>query len=128
MSEKETKIDREQYKTRLLMKLMGHVGQSGAIGMGELYEQVFDAPWTHRINDTRELRALITDLRRDGVPICSSSSCTGGGYWVSSAGSELNGYCNGLRKKALKLLNIEARLRKLTLPELMGQLALEDLG
>lgn len=118
--------DRERNRTRLLMVLMRHVGKPGRIGMGELYEAVFGEPWEHRINDTRKLRGLITELRQEGVPICSTASQKGGGYWVPSAASELDQYCKTIRFRALKLLQREAKLRKLTMPELMGQLSLED--
>lgn len=112
-------------KTRILMILSGHVGQGKRIGMGELYERVFDETYNHKINDTRRLRRLITELRRDGVAICSVASKNSGGYWLASAGSELASYCRKLRSRALGILAMEARIRKMTLPEMMGQMALE---
>ena len=112
-------------KTRILMIMSGHVGQGRKIGMGELYEQVFEETYDHRINDTRRLRKLITELRRDGVAICSVAARSGGGYWLASAGSELAGYCASLRNRALKILGMEARIRKISMSEMMGQMALE---
>ncbi len=82
------------------------------------------APPVHRINGTRALRAIITRLRRQGPPICSQSRTAGGGYYLAAAGSELEDYCERLRKKALKGLCIEALLRQTTLPELLGQIIL----
>jgi hypothetical protein len=67
------------------------------------------------------LRAIITRLRRQGLPICSQSRTAGGGYYLAAAGSELEDYCKRLRKKALKGLCIEALLRQTTLPELLGR-------
>lgn len=122
---KMTEAEREKYRTQLLVQLAQHVGSSRTIGMGELYQAVFGEPWRHRINDTRRLRTIITELRRDGIPIVSMSSSAGGGYYLASAGSELNGYCQRLRNQALKKLAMEARLRKMTLPDLMGQMILE---
>jgi len=120
-----TTAEREAFRTNLLLEMARHVGKSHMIGMGELYERVFGESWDHRINDTRRLRVLVTDLRGQGVPIVSISAHTGGGYYLASAGSELSGYCRRLRNQALKKLVMEANLRKMSLPELMGQMALE---
>jgi len=120
-----TQQEREAAKARLLKEITLHVGGSRSIGMGELYEKVFMETYAHRINDTRRLRTIVTELRRDGVPIVSVSASSGGGYFLASAGSELAGYCRRLRNQALKKLAMEAKLRKMTLPELMGQLILE---
>ena len=113
-----------EHENRLLKVMARHVGRGRAVGMGELYEQVYEKVYDQRINDTRDLRKLITRLRGEGTPICSLSSTGGGGYYLASAGSELDDYCKRLRKKALKGLTQEAILRRLTLPELVGQIAL----
>lgn len=125
MKEKRTDAELEAAKTRLLMTMMGHVGKAKAIGMGELYEKVFEEPWSNRINDTRQLRRILTDIRREGVPICSTCSNSGGGYWIAGAGSDLESYCKKMRARALKILSAEACLRKMTLAELFGQLQLD---
>ena len=122
---KMTEQEAQMHKTRILMIMTGHVGQGKRIGMGELYERVFEETYDHRINDTRRLRKLITDLRRDGVAICSVASQSGGGYWLASAGSELAGYCTSLRNRALRILGMEAKIRKISMSEMMGQMALE---
>ncbi|MDY6789701.1 MAG: hypothetical protein SWH54_00350 [Thermodesulfobacteriota bacterium] len=122
---KMTEQEKQSYRTRILIIMAGHVGKSNRIGMGELYEQVFETTYEHRINDTRPLRILITELRKDGVAICSKQSQNSGGYWLASAGSELTSYCETLRKRALGILGMEAKVRKMTLPELVGQLSLE---
>lgn len=112
-------------KNRLLMLLPQHIGKSRAIGMGELYEEVFGSQWTNRINETRRLRHLVTELRREGVPVCSSAARTGGGYYLASAGSELADYCAKLRRQGLRKLRLEANIRKISLAELVGQLRLD---
>ena len=78
---KMTEQEKQFRKTRILMIMSGHVGQGKRIGMGELYERVFEETYDHRINDTRNLRKLITELRRDGVAICSVAAKSGGGYY-----------------------------------------------
>jgi hypothetical protein len=105
---------------KVLQILTWHVGRHKAIGMGELYESVYGNSWQNRINDTRPLRDVIEKLRRRGVPICSDES----GYWLAAAGSELEEFCARLRRRALKSLVQEARLKKIGLPELLGQMQL----
>ena len=117
--------DKEVYKTRLLMALFSHVGKSNVIQMADLYQRVYNEPWKDRINDTRPLRRLITELRKEGVPVCSSVRSTGGGYYVSSVGSELAAECDRLKRRALGLLARAAIMSKTSMPDLMGQLSLE---
>ena len=116
------KISMHEATARLMMVLSRHVGEEHAIGMDELHERVFGERITHKINHTRKLRTLITTLRRKGIPIGSVSTSTGGGYYLVRAGSELDEYCNRLRRRALNALVMEARLRKIALPELLGQM------
>lgn len=120
-----TPEEKQHYKVQLYLVLTQHIGRTRCIGMGELYEEVFGEPWNHRINDTRRLRTLISELRGDGVPIVSSRSHVGGGYYLASAGSELDEYCLARRAQALGILRQEATLRKMALPELVGQVALD---
>lgn len=115
---------KERYKSKLLQILTSHIGKSRSIGMAELYEKVFGEPCKNKINEARIIRILITELRKEGVPICSDTDKEGGGYYLASAGSELENYCMRLRIRALKILKMEATLRSTTLPELLGQLAL----
>ena len=119
--------DRDNQKLKLMTEISGRIGRSRAIGMGELYEIVFEEPYESRINGTRKLRSLVTELRKEGIPICSVSSSGGGGYYLASAGSDLDDYCRRIRTRALKLLQMESKLRKTALPTLLHQIQL-DLG
>lgn len=114
----------DEYKQKLLMVLTEHIGKSRIVGMGELYERVFKKPYNRLINDTRTLRKLIEILRREGVPVCSSTKKGSGGYYLASAGSELEQYCRNLHNRALRVLVMEAKLRKIALPELLGEMQL----
>jgi hypothetical protein len=120
-----TEQQEQHYKARLLMLMPQHIGKSKTIGMGELFEAVFGEPYAHRINDTKRLRRIITSLRQEGVPICSSASRFSGGYYLASAGSELADYCGKLRRQGLRKLWLEASIRKISLAELVGQLRLD---
>lgn len=107
---------------KLLQVLAMHVGREHAIDMGDLYTRVFGRMVSHKINDSRDIRKLITALRRKGIPIGSTSKRDGGGYYLVRASSELDEYCSALRKRALRALVMEARLRKMSMPELLGQM------
>jgi len=111
-------------KASLMMALAGHVGAHNAIGMGELFEEVFGAEWSHRINHTRQIRRLVTKLRRDGAPICSVSAQDGGGYYLAAAGSELEDFLRRDTMRALRILDRNAKIKKITLPEYLGQMKL----
>ncbi len=108
--------------------LASHIGETHAIGMGELYEEIYGEPWANRINDTRALRKVITDLRSEGVPICSVATTYGGGYYLAAAGSELTGYLRRSEIRALKILKRNARIKKISLPDYLGQMKLNMEG
>lgn len=116
---------KESRKLRLMSELSGRTGKSKAVDMGVLYERVFGEQYSsNKINGTRKLRELITELRKEGVPICSVSTRDGGGYYLASAGSDLEDYCSRIRSRALKLLKMESDLRKVALPSLLHQIQL----
>lgn len=108
----------------LLAVLSQHIGAEKAIGMDALFERVFGEPVSHKINDTRRLRLLVTALREQGVAICSTCRQNSGGYYLARAGSELEDYCGRLHKRALKALVLESKVRQVSLPELLGQMRL----
>lgn len=122
MKKRMDKKERERLKTRLMEIMFDHVGRSKRIGMGELYEKLFNEKFNNRINDTRPLRILITELRKKGIAICSDASTTAGGYYVASAGSELKDYTRRDKMRALKILKRVANMEKTTLPALLGQI------
>jgi len=112
----------------ILAELASHIGEPNAIGMGELYELVYGEQWSNRINDTRALRKVITDLRGEGVPICSVAASYGGGYFLAAAGSELAGYLRKSERRALKILKRNATIKKISLPDYLGQMKLNMEG
>ena len=125
---KMTEEEQLMLKNRLLMEMARHNGPNRKIGMGELFEAVYQESWGNRINDTRAIRTLITDLRREGVAIGSKKSRSDGGYWLMSTASELDEYCSRLTDEAIKKLGQAARLRNIALPTLLGQMALDLQG
>lgn len=124
MKTKYTLEERREFKSRLKSVMMNHVGPSRKIGMGELFEEVFEEGYGHRINDTKFLRVLVDELQKEGIRICSSRSSVNGGYWLAATPTELNGYCDGLKTEAVRKLAKVAGLQRQALPELLGQMAL----
>jgi hypothetical protein len=123
--EKSRDIDTSEHRNRLQTALCSHVGEINAISMPALYEAVFYRPWDERINDTRALRHLITAMREEGIPICSTSSMTGGGYYLAAGTSELVDYLRKTERRALLILMRNSKIKKVSLPEYLGQLKLE---
>jgi hypothetical protein len=115
----------ERIKLVVLRELGHHFGKSRAIGMGELYVAVYGETWTHRINDTRPIRKVITELRREGYPILSGSSTNGGGYYLVTSASELDDYCSRYKNQALRKLHIVSKIKKVAMNALLGQLSME---
>jgi len=124
IQDKKQDIDTTEHRHLLLSVLTMHVGEVNAISMTALYEAVFDRPWDDHVNDTRNLRKLITFMREDGVPICSISS-KGGGYYLAAAGSEMAEFIRRDKYRALRILKRDAKMLKTTLPNYLGQLKLE---
>jgi hypothetical protein len=126
--EKMSEIDTPEARSRMLAELTSHVGEPNAIGMAALYETVFDRPWEHKINDTRALRRLITVMRTEGVPICSVSTTSGGGYFLAAAGSELVNYLRRTERRALQILMRNAKIKRISLPNYLGQIRMNMEG
>lgn len=121
-------MNRDQLKAKVLGILTRHVGQEKAIGMGELYERVYRKSWNHRINDTRGLRHLITELRYEGYLIGETRSRTGGGYYLARSESELEEFFSRRTQEALKKLKMVSCMKNLGLGEFLGQLSLKLQG
>lgn len=121
-------MSKDYYKARLMMELSRATGKNRAVSMGQLFERVFQEEYVSKINGTRKLRTLITELRKEGVPVGSVSASSGGGYYLASAGSELDDYCRRIRNRALKLLAMESQLREVPMSDLLRQLQLNSTG
>lgn len=114
----------DEQQLRLLKILGHHPGRNRALGSGALFEAVYGVAPADKIRDTRKLRELITAMRKEGYPICSTSDAEGGGYYLASAASELDDHCKRIHARAMRLLVMEARLRKMSLPGLVGQISM----
>ena len=97
----------------LLVVMARHVGQANGITAVAL-AHMLDVP-------ERRVRALVTEAREDGVAIAATPES---GYFIAQTPEELEMCCAFLRSRAIHSLTLEARLRKISLLDLLGQLRL----
>lgn len=69
----------------------------------------------------RHVRRVIEALRRQGVPICGRP---GHGYYLASTDAELLDTCEFLYSRAMTTLTQVSAMRRVSLPDLRGQLRL----
>lgn len=69
----------------------------------------------------RDVRKLVSELRMDGVAVCGTPRT---GYYIAATPEELEETCQFLRHRALTSLQLESRLRKIPMPDLIGQIHL----
>lgn len=118
------KDDQERYKAKALAILTRHIGEEKAIDMGELYRRVYDRDWKNKINDTRPLRNIITELRNEGCLIGDTRKRSRGGYYIARSASELNEFFDRRIQEALKKLKMVSNMKHIGLDEMLGQMAL----
>lgn len=70
----------------------------------------------------RNVRAAVESLRRDGHPICATPET---GYYIAESEAELSETLAFLRARAMTSLSQIARIRRVSLPVLMGQMQIE---
>jgi biotin operon repressor len=71
----------------------------------------------------RKVRTLVSALRDDGIAICGKPST---GYFVPVTPDELQVSCRWLEHRALHSLRLLSRMKKVSLPDLLGQLKLTE--
>lgn len=100
-------------KHAVLAALQRHIGADAGVAAAALARHL-DIP-------ERRLRQAISALREDGIAICGHPRS---GYYIAETAEELEHCCRFLRARAMHSLAIEARLRRIPLPDLLGQLRL----
>jgi hypothetical protein len=105
----------------VLAALARHVGRDKGVRIQELVYEITGETLRSE-GAERKVRELVSELRESGVAICAYP---GDGYYIAGSAEELEQCCAFLRSRAMHSLVLESRLRKITLPELLGQLRLE---
>ena len=105
----------------ILRLLEAHQGRDLAISRKDLVEKINGDCPLFPINE-RSIRQTIKHLvERHGEWI--GSCCKG--YFMIQTDQELLGACKYYHGYALSLLHVEAKLRKMSMPALLGQLSIE---
>lgn len=97
----------------VLTVLSRHIGKGNGIGVKALAEQLDTG--------TRTVRLHISDLREDGHAICGTPR---DGYYIAATADELQTTCDFLHNRAMHSLTLEAKLKRIPLADLIGQLHL----
>jgi len=98
---------------QLLAALAGHIGRDKGITSAHL-AALLDVP-------ARRVRTMVSELRLEGEAVCGHPAT---GYFMAATAEEIEATCQFLRARAMHSLVLESRLRKLPLPDLVGQLKL----
>lgn len=101
--------------TALLVALSRHQGAENGISAEALAAQIGCTP--------RDLRSLVSALREDAIAVCAHPRH---GYYMPVTAEELFASTDFLRRRALKSLRLMARMQRVALPVLLGQLALSQ--
>lgn len=103
-----------QTHDRLLAVLSkDHIGRNNAVS-GELLAAQMGCK-------VRTIRALVLKLRENAVAVCGRPET---GYYIAETAEEVDATCKLLEAHGIHQLAVAARMRKTTLPELLGQLHL----
>ena len=97
----------------LLAYLSAHIGADKGVTCKQIAAFI---GWNER-----DVRTFVSELRDEGHAVCGHPRT---GYFIAESPEELERSCNFLRMRALHSLGLEARLRKISLPALLGQLNL----
>lgn len=100
---------------QLLNVLAHHQGRANGISAGSLA--------TRTGLSQRQLRKHISALRDEGIAICGKPNT---GYFVPVTPEELQESCAFLEHRALHSLRVLSRMKKVSLPDLLGQLKLNQ--
>lgn len=104
----------------VVLALVGHIGAVNGASVEQLGREVSVLARRESVSG-RQLRRLITELRLQGVPICAHPQT---GYHLAASPAELSATCEFLYQRALASLAQIARMKKVALPDLRGQLEL----
>ncbi|MGP1666707.1 MAG: hypothetical protein ACTS5I_12500 [Rhodanobacter sp.] len=94
--------------------------------VGEMYgrtarELVLAISGKHSTGDERRLRQIVVALRLAGYPVCGLPET---GYFLAANAAELDRTCEFLFGRSMTTLRQVSALKRVTLPDLRGQLGL----
>lgn len=105
--------------TLVLAALGRHIGEANGVHARDLARRLVGAEAGPAVE--RRLRQLITELRLEGHHVCGTPES---GYYLADTPDELNRTCEFLHDRAMASLKQIARMKRIALPDLRGQLHL----
>jgi len=106
-------------KEEVLNILINHIGAKNAASAGELVREITSSD-SNAVSE-RLLRYKIRDLRLDGFHVCAHPAT---GYYMAANEAELNKTCEFLYDRAMASLTQVSKMKRISLPDLRGQLQL----
>lgn len=100
-------------QTNFIRIMQNHIGKTNAVSGDDLARMLGISP--------REMRKMTDEVIDEGVALCSHPA---NGYWIAENAQELEATCQFHRTRALHELAKEAKLRKMPMQDLLGQLHL----
>lgn len=114
--------DRVITASLVLGVLGGHIGAERGIKARDLALKVIDRQLLGRTAAVERLvRKHIQELRTEGFHICGTPET---GYFLAASADELDRTCAFLYSRAMTTLTQIARMKKVSVPDLRGQLKL----
>lgn len=112
-------IDTDQLTAdALLVAFRNHIGHHNGASATRL---VWEMTGTSSRAAERRLRMLVMELRKRGHHICAQPVF---GYFLAETPEELENTCQFLRDRALAGLQQVAAMRRISIPDLVGQMHL----
>lgn len=109
-------------KHQLTAALSRHIGAAKGVHVEPLVAEILGTSQRDP-NAERRVRTLASELREDGVPVCAHPST---GYFIAETDEELQRYyLDFMESRAMHTLRLISRVKKIALPDLIGQLRLK---
>jgi len=107
-------------RNSVLAALSQHIGAANGITAADLVRYITGDLLCDAAGE-RLLRSVVSELRGEGIAVCAHPAH---GYFIAETPDEVDLCCRFLRDRAMHSLVLEAKLRKLPLPDLLGQIRL----
>lgn len=111
---------------QVLAALARHIGRENGATAEELVREILGAAWSSYdagvVRTTeRQLRETVVQLRLEGHHVCATPEH---GYFLAANAEELDATCLFLHERAMTSLKQIAAMKRISLPDLRGQLHL----
>lgn len=104
----------------VLQALSRHIGRANGARVDQLVAEITGVPGSNGAAE-RQLREAVVTLRLDGHHVCAHPES---GYYLASTPDELDATCTFLYERAMTTLQQIAAMKRISLPDLRGQLKL----